>query len=95
MTLIEEIDPFGFKVGVSENERETYSMQENIVQIILKSGNEQIIEFFYSADSDCNIKPLITQSSLERQTNMLIENNRFEVTDQIPFIDVSFFKSLI
>jgi len=53
------LDNFAYKVGVTGEERETYSTQDNLVQLILQSGNEQIIEYFYSFDSDCAIKPMI------------------------------------
>lgn len=56
---LEALDSFGFKIGVTLQERETYANQENVCQIIFASGNEQIIEYFYSANSDCNIKPML------------------------------------
>ena len=98
MDDLESLDSIAFKIGVVTDDRETYANHENVFQILLQSGNQQIIDFFYSIDSDCSVKPMLIQNQFQiysRNTNCMKDSNRFELTNAIPFLDVSFFHNLL
>jgi hypothetical protein len=61
--LIDDMDalhPFPYKIGVgSDDGSPGVHGADNLVQMILQTGNEQLIDFLYSYASDCNIKSLL------------------------------------
>lgn len=95
---LDTLSQFAYKIGVGAEEGQGHAPQDSLVQLLLMAGNEQIIEYLYSENSDCNIKSLILQNQVQafrRNTGTQIDANRFEITNQVPRLDVSFFKHLL
>ena len=96
--LIDDMDalhPFPYKIGVSSDDGSPGAHgADNLVQMILQTGNEQLIDFLYSYASDCNIKSLLIQSPVP-QSRQQSDGNRYEILNQVPLIDVQFFKHLL
>ena len=93
---LDTLSQFAYKIGVGAEEGQT--PQDSLVQLLLMAGNEQIIEYLYSENSDCNIKSLILQNQVQafrRNTGTQFDANRFEITNQVPRLDVTFFKHLL
>lgn len=55
----------------------------------------QLVDFLYCDYSDCNLKSLLFQRSIDlRATDQLLEPNRFEIATARPELDVSVFAHL-
>lgn len=105
---MDALHPFPYKIGVGSDDGSPGAHgADNLVQMILQTGNEQLIDFLYSYASDCNIKSLLIQSPVPQSRQQsdysevnerkleLRDGNRYEILNQIPLIDVQFFKHLL